>query len=51
MSSVNAPHYLIAGSAFMNALLYMTKSLGDDRYWMLDDDLYSIGLKAPKGNS
>lgn len=50
MSSVNAPHYLIAGSAFMNALLYMTKSLGDDRYWMLDDDLYSIGLKAPKGN-
>lgn len=48
MSSINSPHYLVAGSAFMNALLYMTKALGDDRYWMLDDDIRSVGLKAPR---
>ena len=46
--STNVAYNLAGGASFINAILYMAKALGEDKYFIADDDIYGIGLKAPK---
>ncbi|HHT97943.1 MAG TPA: hypothetical protein GXZ90_08640 [Clostridiales bacterium] len=48
-NSVISPDYLHGASGVFNALLYISKSLGEKAYFTMDDDISSLGIKARKG--
>lgn len=48
-TSVLSPDYLHGASGVFNALLYISKSLGEDAYFTMDDDIMNLGIKARKG--
>lgn len=50
ISSVQCPDYLHGASGVFNSLLYISKSIGEEIYFTMDDDFYNFGIKARKGN-
>lgn len=48
-NSVISPDYLHGASGVFNALLYISKSLGEKAYFTMDDDFSGLGIKARKG--
>lgn len=48
-TSVISPDYLHGASGVFNALLYISKSLGEEAYFTMDDDFSGLGIKARKG--
>ena len=48
ISSVQCPDYLHGASGVFNSLLYISKSLGEDLYFTMDDDFMNFGIKAKK---
>lgn len=49
-NSVLSPDYLHGASGVFNALLYISKSLGEKAYFTMDDDIMGLGIKARKGD-
>ena len=49
-NSVLSPDFLHGASGVFNALLYISKSLGEKAYFTMDDDIGSLGIKARKGD-
>ena len=45
-NSVLSPDVLHGASGVFNALLYISKSLGEDAYFTMDDDIIGLGIKA-----
>lgn len=43
------PDYLNGGAGAALSVLYIARALGERLYWNLDDDIFSMGLKAYKG--
>lgn len=50
-NSVVSPDYLHGASGVFNSLLYISKSLGEECYTTIDDDIFALGLKAYKGST
>lgn len=48
-NSVISPDFLHGASGVFNALLYISKSLGEKAYFTMDDDISGLGIKARKG--
>lgn len=44
------PEYLNGGAGAALSVLYIARALGERFYWNLDDDIFSMGLKAHKGD-
>lgn len=49
-NSVISPDFLHGASGVFNSLLYISKSLGEDAYFTMDDDIMGLGIKARKGD-
>lgn len=49
-NSVLSPDYLHGASGVFNALLYISKCLGEKAYFTMDDDIMNLGIKARKGD-
>lgn len=47
-NSVISPDFLHGASGVFNSLLYISKSLGEDAYFTMDDDIMGLGIKAHK---
>lgn len=50
VASHRCPDYLHAASVIFNPLLFMSKSLGEQKYTNIDDDIFGLGMKAHKGD-
>ena len=46
--SVIAPDYLHGAAPVFNSLLYISRAVGEKSYFVMDDDMVSVGLKAMK---
>ena len=49
-NSAISPDSLHGASGVFNSLLYISKCLGEDAYFTMDDDIMGLGIKARKGD-
>lgn len=49
ISSVKCPDYLHGGSGVFNSMLYISKNVGEDMYFTMDDDFGCFGIRSYRG--
>jgi hypothetical protein len=49
-SSLKRPNKMSGTAGIYNNLLALSRSLGEEKYWTLDDDFLSLAMKARKGD-
>lgn len=49
-TSLKRPNYMSGTAGIYNNLLSFSRSLGEKKYWTMDDDFKNMGLKAYKGD-
>lgn len=50
-SSVKSPNSMHGHSGIVNFLLAFSRSMGERRFWTMDDDIVNMAMKAHKGDS
>lgn len=51
ISSVKCPDYLHGGSGVFNSMLYISKNVGEDMYFTMDDDFLNFGIRSYRGDT
>lgn len=49
-SSIKRPNTMSGTAGIYNNLLALSRSLGEDHYWTMDDDFIALAMKAKKGD-
>lgn len=49
-SSVKSPNTMHGTAGIYNFLLSFSRSIGEDKYWTMDDDIMGMAMKAKKGD-
>lgn len=48
--SVRRPNYMAGTAGVYNSMLAFSRSIGEKKYWTIDDDIVDVAMKARKGD-